>query len=197
MALKHFASQVEEKKASIIAQKGFADGTSVTSQKPVLKAVQKTTTPSETNKNSKSAIAPPETKIKETAAQTQIDNTINPALSDIPLTWSDQQMLCALSAMQIRYGRPAEAIPYLMMIRKINPSNIEATRLLSLSFMRMGRWHEAEAMIEELDFLQQSSSGGTVNGLVLLYRSLVSYKINKIADAKAWFGKFRKFNKAS
>lgn len=197
MALKHFASQVEEKKANIIAKKGLAGSTSTITPTPELKAVPTARIPVEINKNSKSAIVSPETKIKETASQAQIDNTINPALNDIPLTWSDQQMLCALSAMQIRYGRPAEAIPYLMMIRKINPSNIEATRLLSLSFMRMQRWHEAEAMIEELDFLQQSTSGGAVNGLVLLYRSLVSYKTNKIADAKAWFGKFRKFNKAS
>ena len=106
-------------------------------------------------------------------------------------------MLCALSAMQVRYGRSAEAIPYLMMIRKINPRNVECSRLLALAFMRLNRWQEAEAMIEELDYLQKADSGSVLDGVVLLYRSLISFKTNKIADAKSWFNKFRTFNKVN
>lgn len=130
--------------------------------------------------------------------QSQIEAEMqNPAKHEIPLTWTQQQMLCALSAMQIRYGRPSEAIPYLMMVRKINPKNVEAARLLALSFMRLERWQEADSMVEEYDFLQKSNGTGVVDGLVLLYRSLVSFKSNRIADAKSWFGKFRQFNKVS
>lgn len=137
------------------------------------------------------------------ARQNNVDKAIqaevnaNPALKEIPLTWSDQQMLCALSAMQIRYGRANEAIAYLMMIRKINPKNVECSRLLALAFMRLNRWAEAEAMVEEYDYLQKGNSNGPLDGIVLLYRSLVSFKTNRIADAKAWFGKFRSFNKVS
>lgn len=127
----------------------------------------------------------------------QAEVNTNPALKEIPLTWSDQQMLCALSAMQIRYGRANEAIAYLMMIRKINPKNVECSRLLALAFMRLNRWAEAEAMVEEYDYLQKGNSNGPIDGIVLLYRSLVSFKTNRIADAKAWFGKFRSFNKVS
>lgn len=135
---------------------------------------------------------------QEHALKQQIANEMqNPVKREIPLTWTQQQMMCALSAMQIRYGRPAEAVPYLMMVRKINPQNVEATRLLALSFMRLGRWQEADTMVEEYDHLQKSSGSGVVNGLVLLYRSLVSFKTSRISDAKAWFGKFRQFNKVS
>ena len=130
-------------------------------------------------------------------AAIQSEPNVNPALKEIPLSWSDQQMLCALSAMQIRYGRSAEAIPYLMMVRKINPKNIECSRLLALAFMRLNRWQEAEAMVEEYDYLQKANAGNVIDGIVLLYRSLVSFKTNKIADAKSWFGKFRSFNKVS
>lgn len=200
MALKHFASQVEENQANIAAQNNVLGNAPDAISKPILTPVPqapKAKKPNEVITKKNSTVVTKEAEIEASTSQLQIDNTINPALNDIPLTWSDQQMLCALSAMQIRYGRPAEAIPYLMMIRKINPSNVESTRLLALSFMRLGRWQEAEVMVEELDYLQKSTANGVVDGLVLLYRSLVSFKTNKIADAKSWFGKFRKFNKVS
>ncbi len=202
MALNHFASQIKESQAEqVVKQVAIAPSLDTQVKKPskleqlqTLRAknsyVQQPTKPEAAAKHSSINTAQLENTINS-------EPNVNPALKEIPLTWSDQQMLCALSAMQVRYGRSAEAIPYLMMVRKINPKNIECARLLALAFMRLNRWQEAEAMVEELDYLQKANSGSAVNGLVLLYRSLVSFKTNKIADAKSWFGKFRSFNRVN
>lgn len=195
MALNHFASQIKEtqEKQLITTTKPQEQPQQPQSRLAKLEALK--------SENAKQKV-----KSQPTVKLSQQDNVdkaiqseeiINPALKEIPLTWSDQQMLCALSAMQIRYGRANEAIPYLMMIRKINPKNVECARLLALAFMRLQRWAEAEAMVEEYDYLQKANSGKALDGIVLLYRSLVSFKTNRIADAKAWFGKFRSFNKVS
>lgn len=202
MALNHFASQIKENQAEQLStQVGNSSKQDNVSKKPSnleqLEALK--TQAANPNQNKSVKLSPPKSEIDKAKVQTAINNepNVNPALKEIPLTWSDQQMLCAFSAMQVRYGRSAEAIPYLMMIRKINPKNIECTRLLALAFMRLERWQEAEAMVEELDYLQKANSPSVVGGLVLLYRSLVSFKTNKIADAKSWFGKFRSFNRAN
>lgn len=213
MALKHFASKVEENNANVVAKNAINNAVisaasanapsapkkqNPTALKPEVSkqsSLQPLTQPR--TQQSAQPLAQPKQSAEEIATVQNIAETQTPAKREIPLSWSDQQMMCALSAMQIRYGRPAEAIPYLMMIRKINPKNLEATRLLALSFMRLQRWNEADAMVEELDYLQKSSSTGVADGLILLYRSLVSFKSNRVADAKSWFGKFRQFNKVS
>lgn len=211
MALNHFASQIQETQEnrivpSVTEQAQAQPQVQTQQQQPqsrlaklealkVQKAQQKISLQSDPTLTQKDP--------DQIARQNNVDKAIqseanaNPALKEIPLTWSDQQMLCALSAMQIRYGRANEAIAYLMMIRKINPKNVECSRLLALAFMRLERWAEAEAMVEEYDYLQKGNSNGPLDGIVLLYRSLVSFKTNRIADAKAWFGKFRSFNKVS
>jgi len=192
MALNHFASQVREKQTRSLSAGHNHENTP---EKPV---ASKASNHAHATRNQRQTATNPIVSNAKASDETQAANdTINPSLREIPLSWSDQQMLCAMSAMQIRYGRPAEAIPYLMMIRKINPKNVECARLLALSFMRLGRWQEAETMVEEYDFLQKSQQTGVVDGLVLLYRSLISYKTSKIAEARSWFGKFRKFNKVS
>ncbi len=192
MALNHFASQIKETQAEQITQKAVINSKPDTQSKKHSNLAQLQTL--KKNNDSGDNTATTQTVVETATNSTQ---NINPALKEIPLTWSDQQMLCALSAMQVRYGRSAEAIPYLMMIRKINPGNLECIRLLALAFMRLNRWQEAEAMVEELDYLQKANSGNVIGGLVLLYRSLVSFKTNKIAEAKSWFGKFRSYNKVS
>lgn len=201
MALNHFASQVKQNQANATAKKAIDKA--ITSAGASRKSGHVETVPANPAKpgfaKKPEVDAAPSAKIEaaQSVAATPPKQNLNPALKDVPLSWSDQQMLCAMSAMQIRYGRPAEAIPYLMMVRKINPKNVECARLLALSFMRLERWQEAEAMVEEYDFLQKSNQTGVMDGLILLYRSLVSYKTNKFTDAKSWFGKFRKFNKVS
>jgi len=198
MPLDHFASQVREKQACPSPTNPSSDNSAIKAaiEKPAGKSVssQAHTTQSRSAIASRPVVVSNDNNNSEVQAA---NHAANPSLREIPLTWSDQQMLCAMSAMQIRYGRPAEAIPYLMMIRKINPKNVECARLLALSFMRLERWQEAEIMVEEYDTLQKSQRTGVVDGLVLLYRSLVSYKTSKIAEAKSWFGKFRKFNRVS
>lgn len=203
MALNHFASQIKETQENQIVTSTTPEAQPQQPQSRLAKLealkTQKTKQKPGVQSQAKFSKEDPD----QAATKSDIDNTIqaeaniNPALKEIPLTWSDQQILCALSAMQIRYGRAAEAIPYLMMIRKINPKNIECSRLLALAFMRLERWAEAEAMVEEYDYLQKAKSGNPLDGIVLLYRSLVSFKTNRLADAKAWFGKFRSFNKVS
>ena len=198
MALNHFASQIKgDTPEQVLTSPNVASANA----NPQPSLGQSRLAKLEAQKVSKTAAksaTETETVSQESIqAATQAEANINPALKEIPLTWTDQQMLCALSAMQIRYGRAAEAIPYLMMIRKINPKNVECSRLLALAFMRLERWTEAEAMVEEYDYLQKANSGSPLDGIVLLYRSLVSFKTNKIADAKSWFGKFRSFNKVS
>lgn len=114
-----------------------------------------------------------------------------------PLSDDDQMMLCALSAMQIRYGRPAEAISYLMMVRKVNPENTEAIRLLALTFMRLKRWNEAEVMLAELETLQEADGSLASNGMIYLYKSVVSLKTRGLTEARSFFNKFRSFIKTA
>lgn len=198
MALNHFASQIKENQAEQVAASSKLDNTTKKSSNiEQIEALKAQVGITKQNQPIKLSAKKSETDNANIQTAIQNESNVNPALKEIPLTWSDQQMLCAFSAMQVRYGRSAEAIPYLMMIRKINPKNIECTRLLALAFMRLERWQEAEAMVEELDYLQKASAPSVVGGLVLLYRSLVSFKTNKIADAKSWFGKFRSFNRAN
>ncbi len=206
MALNHFASQIKDNQAEQIAEQITASSTLDKQSMKSSNLAQLEALKADNSKLAKIGLSQAvqaeasnqsSANIKTVEAAINSEAAINPTLKKIPLTWSDQQMLCALSAMQVRYGRSAEAIPYLMMIRKINPKNLECTRLLALAFMRLNRWQEAEAMVEELDYLQKANSGNVIGGLVLLYRSLVSFKTNKIADAKSWFGKFRSFNKVT
>lgn len=201
MALNHFASQIKQNQPEQLAENAVAASSleEQTKKSSNLSQLENMKSKADALVQTTQVTSANQETIDATSVNTAINNeaNVNPALKEIPLTWSDQQMLCALSAMQIRYGRSAEAIPYLMMIRKINPKNLECTRLLALAFMRLNRWREAEAMVEEFDHIQKANSGTPVNGLVLLYRSLVAFKTNRIADAKSWFGKFRSFNKVS
>jgi len=203
MALNHFASQIKETQETPAVPTTAPQEQSQQPQSRLAKLEALKVQKAQQKVSLKSDARPAQKDQDQITAQENVDKAIqgaektNPALKEIPLTWSDQQMLCALSAMQIRYGRANEAIPYLMMIRKINPKNTECARLLALAFMRLQRWAEAEAMVEEYDYLQKANSNGPLDGIVLLYRSLVSFKTNRIADAKAWFGKFRSFNKVS
>ena len=109
------------------------------------------------------------------------------------LSQADQQTLMALAAVQIRYGRPAEAVPYLTMIRKLNPENAEANRILALALIKLEHWDQAEIILDELDALNASGSDNSSSGIMMLYRSLVSFRKGSFEEAKSWFARFRDF----
>ena len=108
-----------------------------------------------------------------------------------PSTLSEQdcETMIALAAVQIRYGRPQEAIPYLMMIRRHDPINPEACRLLALAMMKMGNWEQAEIIMNDL----HDEPGTPTSRILLLYRGIVSFKQRKLDAARGWLQRFRNY----
>lgn len=94
----------------------------------------------------------------------------------------DIDLLASLAAMQIRYGRPEEAIAYLMGLRRMRPGNGKILRLTALALMKLGRWDEAEILLGELEEAQGGSSRVSA-----LWRALILLKRNRFADARQWF----------
>ena len=94
-------------------------------------------------------------------------------------------MLCALAALQLRYGKPQEAAGYLMALRRIQPRNCQVLRLLAICLMKLGRWQEAELILDELD----AASPGAERSLAL-WRSLIRFRTGRLAEARDWFHKF-------
>lgn len=101
----------------------------------------------------------------------------------------DCETLSALAAIQIKYGRPAEAIPYLMMLRRNNPADAEVARLLALALMKMGHWQQAEIIMDDLH------GGPTTNtsSSFLLLRSIAAFKQRKLDAARTWLQRFREY----
>ncbi|MEZ5792452.1 MAG: tetratricopeptide repeat protein [Nitratireductor sp.] len=97
----------------------------------------------------------------------------------------DMDMARSLSALHIRYGRPHEAIPYLMVIRRERPGDVEATRLLALAFLKLERWDEADRLLAELD-----ASANGPGRFHALWRSLILFRKNRLLEARDWFRKF-------
>jgi predicted Zn-dependent protease len=110
---------------------------------------------------------------------------IAPAPVPLALEAEDFRLLCALAAMQLRYGKPQEAAGYLMALRRIQPRNAQVLRLLAIALMKLGRWQEAELILDELD----SASPGGERSLPL-WRSLIRFRTNRLAEAREWFHKF-------
>ena len=105
------------------------------------------------------------------------------------LTPEYEKTLCGLAALQIRYGKSQEAIAYLMMIRRENPTNKSAMRLLIVALMNLERWDEANQILDELGDTQNDNP--ILNRLSALYRSVIALRTARFADAKAWFKRFR------
>ncbi|MCB1459460.1 MAG: hypothetical protein KDJ48_09410 [Nitratireductor sp.] len=111
---------------------------------------------------------------------------LRPQFSD-----EDLDMARSLSALHIRYGIAHEAVPYLMMIRRERPQDIETTRLLALAMLKLGKWNEADHLLSELDVLAARSGNPDGFGrLEALWRSLVLFKTNRFREARDWFSKF-------
>jgi hypothetical protein len=103
------------------------------------------------------------------------------------LAHRDVELLCALSALQILYGRPEEAAAYLMMVREAAPENTDALRLLASSFIKLPRGQEASCLIDELEARQSKP-----NRISILLRAIVEFKLlrkNNALDAFRALGK--------
>ncbi len=174
MALQQFVSQVETQ----------ANNAPVRSE------------PSATNSNISMAPHPAQPNRKQNEAHSSVamkTEQVGSVDTRNVLSQGDQQTLMALAAVQIRYGRPAEAVPYLTMIRKLNPENAEASRILALALIKLEHWDQAEIILDELDALNVNGADNPTSGIMMLYRSLVSFRKNRFDEAKSWFSRFRAF----
>lgn len=101
----------------------------------------------------------------------------------------DCETLSALAAVQIKYGRPAEAIPYLMMLRRNNPADAEVGRLLALALMKMGHWEQAEIIMDDL----HGAAAPNTSSSLLLFKSIAAFKQRKLEAARTWLQRFRDY----
>ena len=111
------------------------------------------------------------------------------ARNPVTLNQQDRDVLSSLAAVQIRYNRPAEAVPYLMMLRKTDPSDVQSARLLALALMKLGNWEQAELILEELG--DDHGADTADSGILSFYRGLVAFKQRKLNKARQWLQRFR------
>ena len=105
------------------------------------------------------------------------------------LSPENEETLCALAALQIRYGKPHEAIPFLMMVRRENAENREALRLLAAALIKLEKWDEAEQILRDLNLL--STTDKITLRMASLYQSIVALRTSRLEDARIWFKRFR------
>ncbi|MEL7430519.1 MAG: tetratricopeptide repeat protein [Pseudomonadota bacterium] len=108
------------------------------------------------------------------------------------LSESECETLMSLAAVQIRYNRCAEAVPYLMMLRKMNPQDTKAARLLALALIKLGNWAQAETILSQIHD-HPASADPAVSGMLSFYRSVVAFKQRKLDAAREWLNRFRTF----
>lgn len=101
------------------------------------------------------------------------------------ITDKDISFLTSLAAMQVQYGRPHEAVAYLMTVRRLRPSDPQILRLLAIALMKMEAWEQANVILDELESL----SGGE-GPLVYLYRSIIRFRQSDLFGAKQLFARF-------
>jgi hypothetical protein len=111
--------------------------------------------------------------------------------SDPVLNTEDRDILRALAAAQIRYGRPSEAVPYLMMLRKTDEQDRESSRLLALAFMKLGHWKQAEVILETISAQSLPDQDPKLNSITALYRGIVAFKQRKVIEARSWLQRVR------
>ena len=173
MALQQFVNQ--------ISKQAPTDTTSeaLDSMMPIGRAEVDDDTPKKTTGGEPKPITP-----HETSTISHSNDGPSPRLSE-----QDCETMTALAAVQIKYGRPQEAIPYLMMVRRNDPTDAEASRLLALALMKMGNWEQAEIIMNELHDIPNADT----SRILLLYRSIVSFKQRNFDAARGWLQRFRNF----
>lgn len=171
MALQQFVNQVKSQSSKVEPQQDQPN-------------VQKILSAPEQTFQDNSQLVAEAAKVSAKQAATNTLNSKPPALGD-----EDCETLSALAAVQIKYGRPSEAIPYLMMLRRNNPADTEVARLLALALMKMGHWQQAEIIMDDLH-----GGPATANSSALmLFRSIVAFKQRKLEAARSWLQRFREY----
>ena len=108
------------------------------------------------------------------------------------LSQSERETLSSLAAVQIRYNRSVEAVPYLMMLRKTDPTDMKSARLLALALIKLGNWEQAETILQEIHGRPETKHG-VATGMLNFYQSLVAYRQKKFGAAREWLQRFRTF----
>lgn len=124
------------------------------------------------------------------ATQQAIEMEAN-APSVVCLSDEEVATLRALAALQIKYGHATEAVPYLMLIRKTNPEDVDSIQLLAKSLMRLNRWDEADVILAELQNMPGADTQSEGHRLVYLYRSIAAFKTRRVAEARSLLARFR------
>lgn len=97
----------------------------------------------------------------------------------------DIAFLTSLAAMQLQYGRPHEAVAYLMAVRRLRPSDRQILRLLAIALMKMEAWAQADVILDEMESLS-----GNDGPIVYLYRSIIRFRQSDLFGAKQLFARF-------
>ena len=136
-------------------------------------------------------------------AQRQVVNNAPSAMSPMPnsgpqsgafassgqdidgITDKDISFLTSLAAMQVQYGRPHEAVAYLMTVRRLRPSDPQILRLLAIALMKMEAWEQANVILDELESLSRDDGP-----IVYLYRSIIRFRQSDLFGAKQLFARF-------
>ncbi len=162
---------------------------------PLAEALEKPTqrpTPNKPERANKRSAAAEIAMAQTTGVQITVAPELEIGKDGIAL-FSEQEAgtLRALSALQIKYGHAGEAVPYLMMLRRTNPDDLNASRLLAKALMKLGRWDQADLILAELEKSTEVGRDEEAHGLVMLYRGIAAFKTRRLADARNWLAKFR------
>ncbi len=171
MALQHFVQQSTQK-----------------SSQPVLDTVVNSVPgkPEPVAQPSQSQLFGSSQQKKAATAESSEDNMMR---APVTLTPHDREVLSSLAAVQVRYNRPAEAVPYLMMLRKTDPSDHQAARLLALALMKLGNWEQAELILADINDMDDNDAA--TYSILTFYRGLVAFKQRKMSAARHWIKRFR------
>lgn len=96
---------------------------------------------------------------------------------------SDRQLLCAMAAMQIRYGSYHEAVALLMRVNQETPSDPQCARLLATALLKLGRAEEAATVFSRADSL-----GSTLTEKLLLV--VITMRLRGLSEARRLFSSF-------
>ena len=77
-----------------------------------------------------------------------------------------------------------------MMLRRTDPADIKAARLLALALMKLGHWQQAEIILSEIHQFCETEENSQ-SAILNFYRSITAFKQKKLSDARNWLSRFR------